>query len=442
MYPEPLPVIFIARRPRGGDGDWQRARSWLGGLPRLGSQTWPRSPKGGEPMYFMAQIDLADVARQTGPANLPSSGSLAFFISRHGECAVIEVRESSTPRPTAQPADAPVAYRPGMYGHEMPDNATADEPSPRTFPYWPIDLTRISVPPRPPGIYDDDDDAADAARAAAVAEVQGIAPLRQYDLGPSTMARVLGDDRPLPLWWHTAQTYVLLLKVALQNAPRLISARQPNLDAARKALQKASGGTLGAFSRAIGTRNEAYDKAAQDVARIEKLIAAVETATPRFRRYVEEAEQFVAGKSSWDEMRPHDIEAATRLFARAQDEFEEFVRYYASYDWRELSSDTTKAMVAADDAVYAKVPEPVRSLIDSDFRSSCGVWHQMFGEPLSIQDSAASAYDDGNILLLQLVHDDMMHWRSGDNGATYFFISPADLARRNWTGVKVMFECH
>ena len=38
--------------------------------------------------------------------------------------------------------------------------------------------------------------------------------------------------------------------------------------------------------------------------------------------------------------------------------------------------------------------------------------------------------EEGYIMLLQLTHDDMMHWRFGDNGICQFWISPADLAVR------------
>jgi uncharacterized protein YwqG len=50
--------------------------------------------------------------------------------------------------------------------------------------------------------------------------------------------------------------------------------------------------------------------------------------------------------------------------------------------------------------------------------------------------------NEGNVLLLQLVYDDMMHWRFGDMGAFQFWIPPDDLARGNWAAVRVTFECH
>ena len=50
--------------------------------------------------------------------------------------------------------------------------------------------------------------------------------------------------------------------------------------------------------------------------------------------------------------------------------------------------------------------------------------------------------EESYIMLLQLTHDDMMHWRFGDNGIYQFWISTADLAERKWGSAKMTFECH
>jgi uncharacterized protein YwqG len=65
----------------------------------------------------------------------------------------------------------------------------------------------------------------------------------------------------------------------------------------------------------------------------------------------------------------------------------------------------------------------------------------MFGTGVSIQDNAAVEHEHDH-MLLQLVYDDMMHWNFGDNGAFQFWISPENLAQRNWAGVEMTFECH
>src|SRR5215831_7047912 len=74
-----LPAVVLSRRPRHVGDDRARAKSWLGGAPRLGGKPWPRG-EGGRPLHFMAQIDLGEIAAAGGSAELPSYGALAFFI--------------------------------------------------------------------------------------------------------------------------------------------------------------------------------------------------------------------------------------------------------------------------------------------------------------------------------------------------------------------------
>ena len=66
----------------------------------------------------------------------------------------------------------------------------------------------------------------------------------------------------------------------------------------------------------------------------------------------------------------------------------------------------------------------------------------MFGRGVEIQGNSSAMGEEGYIMLLQLTHDDLMHWGFGDNGVYQFWISPADLAKHNWAAVKMTFECH
>ncbi|HZI77609.1 MAG TPA: DUF1963 domain-containing protein, partial [Gemmatimonadales bacterium] len=80
-------------------------------------------------------------------------------------------------------------------------------------------------------------------------------------------------------------------------------------------------------------------------------------------------------------------------------------------------------------------------LINSQYLLPTGSWHQMFGRGVEIQGNAA-AENEGNVMLLQLVYDDLLHWRFGDMGAYQFWIPPDDLLRNNWAAVRVSFEAH
>src|ERR1043165_10081733 len=77
-----LPTLIISRRARQVGSDWNDARSWFGGRPELGDQPWPRGAKQ-TPLYFLAQIDLEEVARSKSEIEL-SDGALAFFLGCGG----------------------------------------------------------------------------------------------------------------------------------------------------------------------------------------------------------------------------------------------------------------------------------------------------------------------------------------------------------------------
>ena len=78
--PDTLPPIVVSRQARALGHGWSEARSWFGGLPRLGGLPWPRGRNSGKPLVFAAQIDLADLANVKSPLPLPFEGSLAFFL--------------------------------------------------------------------------------------------------------------------------------------------------------------------------------------------------------------------------------------------------------------------------------------------------------------------------------------------------------------------------
>jgi hypothetical protein len=67
----------------------------------------------------------------------------------------------------------------------------------------------------------------------------------------------------------------------------------------------------------------------------------------------------------------------------------------------------------------------------------------MFGRGIEIQNDSCAMRERVYIMLLQLTHDDLMHWSFGDTGVYQFWISPADLdqhrrssdVKRAWAGI-------
>jgi hypothetical protein len=101
----------------------------------------------------------------------------------------------------------------------------------------------------------------------------------------------------------------------------------------------------------------------------------------------------------------------------------------------------TDIFPTGDDAAFNAMPTPIRNEVGARCRLPSQGWHQTFGLGVDIQGNAA-VENEGNHLLLQLMYDDMVAWRFGDMGAFQFWISPGDLSARNWSGVKLTFECH
>jgi hypothetical protein len=85
---EPRPAVTVLRGRPSSD---ITSRSYFGGLPRLPANVqWPVSTLTNQPMFFVAQIDLAEVPRIEQREGLPEQGMLWFFLAYDG---IIEERE-------------------------------------------------------------------------------------------------------------------------------------------------------------------------------------------------------------------------------------------------------------------------------------------------------------------------------------------------------------
>jgi hypothetical protein len=394
----------------------------------------------------VAQIDLAEVVRCGGPATLPD-GALAFFLGpqhEEGEGAVLFVPRAELGAPTAPPPDAPAVLAPG--GGTFPERY--DDAAPRLFPRWPVELVVIDDPasdiePPAPGadiaLLDEYHDALYAARAAAVERHRAR---RQYFLGADEAYQVLGGI-PRPHWWHTALYYAACLRAAARRVPDRAASLRRSLDDARGRLAPARPSGLDALRRALGlaASREAERRAADEVARCEAALAAFGRAADAFGPFVREVEARVLGQDPWRAMDAEEVAWLRAAVERGRREFADQTRYHAPTSFAELETETLLAALTADDAVYATVPAPVRALVDARYLLPTDAWHQMFGQGVDIQGNAASE-NEGNVMLLQLVYDDMLHWRFGDMGAFQFWIPPGELARANWAAARVTFECH
>lgn len=419
-----FPTLIISRQPRrvGSDSGWYNAPSWFGGKPQLGEQPWPRIGARQTPFYFVAQINLAEVAREVGRFDKPvpwPDGALAFFIGigddGYNTGCVVHIPRSQLGVPTEPPADARAVLNPN--GDIFP--ATFYDESPRLFPYWPVDVTAPEVEPIVESDPDDDDEEEqyDKERAALGVAIMRRFFRRQFSLNADHVYKLLGADVPRMFWWHSAQYYAACLRRALHDIPRHLEERRRDLEAARSRLAGLRPtGVLELVWRSKPTGEEA--KRMEDyVARLETQLPEFESLLPEFEHFVQDVSDWAQGKDPWEFMSPEAVEKLASTVERGRKVFDEFTRYFTPKYLDYLETETLLALSTADDRAYATMPEALRALINRQYLLPSSVWHQMFGRGVDIQSNAAEE-NEGNVMLLQLVYDDMMHWKFGDIGRT------------------------
>jgi hypothetical protein len=115
-------------------------------------------------------------------------------------------------------------------------------------------------------------------------------------------------------------------------------------------------------------------------------------------------------------MESADVEQLEAQMKRVREEFRDFAGSCVPHRREELETSTLVTMASADAQGHAALPEPVRTLIDRDCLLPVGGWLQIFGRGIEIQNDSCAMCERVYIMLLQLTHDDLMHWSFGDNG--------------------------
>lgn len=432
-----VPTLLVSRRPRVTGTDWAGARSWLGGAPRLGAAPWPRGTWG-EPLPFAAQIDLAEVAAATGGGPLPATGSLAFFIGRG---AVIHVPEGADAAPCDPPDDGPDLERHGGARYW-----SRDLDGRRLFPFWPVRLTTLTVPPFPGDEEEDEvyDARVRACRAAQVAAVEAHHRRRLYNLS----AEEVFAGAPRQVWWHSAATFADRLDEAVRRgvADRARTERATREDElaylhARLAPLR-SRDPLASVRRLLPRTRREIAGIETNLAEIEAEIAQACAADAPFSAFRDEVVAWAKGRDPWERMEPAEIARLTAALTRANREFDRRIGSLVPHSMEALETDTLLNMASGPDRAYAALPENAREIVNREGCLPAERWHQMFGYGVEIQGHAAAMREMDKVLLLQIVADDVMRWSFGDCGVYCFWIDPEDLARQDWTAATVTIECH
>jgi hypothetical protein len=291
-----------------------------------------------------------------------------------------------------------------------------------------VSLTRLDVAP-------------DADEEAQVAAVARSFVRRQFFFTAREAYKEVGEAERR-FWWHSAQHYAQCLQTSLRHAPARIEVTRKYLNAAQSRLARLH--PVGFFS-AIGLKSKEPSpeakKAQDEVARLEAQVAELERTAAELEPFVREVAGWARGSDPWQPMPPEAVAQLRTIFERGRSVFAEFTRHTTPRSLPDLETETLLALATAGDRGYASLPEGIRSLINQQYLLPTQTWHQMFGRGVEIQGNAA-AENEGNVMLLQLVYDDMLHWRFGDMGAYQFWIPPDDLVRGNWAAVRISFEAH
>ena len=435
-----FPTLVISRQPRHIGSGWHDARSWFGGQPQLGRQPWPRDTVRQVPFYFLAQIDLAEVWREVSASDMPPwpDGALAFFIGPPADeldCAVVHVPRSELGEPTAPPPDAPAVFV--VEGDMFP--TSFDDAAPRVFPRWPVNITALDIIPPVVGEDADEDDIREAENMAQVDAVIRRFIRPPYGFKAYMMYKQLGDT-VRKFWWHSAHHYVACLRAGLRHT--WVKLSRESLARARERLEHIrSAGVTVPVARSKEYAAE-VKKAEDELAKCEVGLREIEQRAAAFERFVSEVIEWVPDTDPWELMPPEAVEMLVSTFERGQTAFGKYPRFHEPLHFDDLETETLVALMTADDRAYATMPEALRTLINRQYimPSTGSGWHQMFGRGVDIQGNAAIE-NEGNVMLLQLVCDGMMHWRFGDMGAFQFWIPPEDLANSNWAAARLTFEC-
>lgn len=437
-------AVVLARHRRDQGFDVTRnGTSWFGGLPALGASDWPNA-KTGRPMTPLAQIDLATAAPKISIPGLPTTGSLAFFVNTSEGPLQGAVRY--IPGPTSQPTPSPAGLYPlenGFIGGPMRLGEPAE--AQLLYPRMAIEMAGLTSAEM----------AEDEMLQGRITDLFG--PGREYFLGVSSFAdQFPAKDKPINrdcvarfargAGMSLVNGEKVPAKLEQQSADyrKRLAGLEPRLPELRAAAQAPD---------ADGPAVEAHRIAQSHVLQMNEKIARMDYELSHFgaeslslQASVKALNDWAARGDRWAMLTSAEQSEIAPLLVRWTDygalgtlHLRETYQVHRSMG--DAANETLRAMVVAQNDVFAALPDAVQAAADGPCRQPTrGLRHQMFGLPTSFQ---TAAYDHSDhYLLLQIYTDDLQGFSWGDMGILHFWIRPDDLSAGNWSKVKFSRECH
>jgi len=415
--------IAITRQRRLRGQDWSNARSWFGGLPKLGDQAWPRGKKG-QPLPFVCQLDLAELAEVNPDTPLPKQGSLAFFMGTGAVIAVTGTGHATT----SPPPDLPPAYEECGY----PDPQQQSRFVQPLFPYWPIEPLRMRLPPDLPHFSEDEEVHEEIYEAQREALSKLVEP-REYSFSVYS-AEKAGVASAGKLWWRGARHVLDGLLDAADSYESVLAQIAESISKSEVYQQ-----SLLPKSISEEERRKEMDRSLAYVETCRQRIPKVDAQKAQLDELVYHFSAFVKGRSDWQEMTAEEIEVLKQVLHQARFECDELCRYRVPVNIRNLQDLCIRRMMTGDAEAFAALPDDMLEFVNRHYRGTSQFGHQMFGLGGCKQTALYEHLNDH--LLLQIDYDEMIEMQLGDMGICQFWISPEDLAAGNFERTKVTFEC-
>lgn len=375
--------IFLVRMTRENEERWQSARSWFGGQPAIDPLQWPRAATTNRPMHHLAHIDLADIPRGPDTPDMPLSGTLNFFVDTWLRGSHPEAQVFFSAQPMTTLVEPPEDCRPPMNGNGRPAHMIESRAT-GTYRRWPIEF-RTEV--------------------ASLGE-------------PSMATHLLGDS----------------------FSPRFDPGVFPWDSISR--IERAYGVGLQVHRKRKERSPSPWEDVSQEEHELKwaEMDAKLESGCELFSKWAELS-------ATCDPYAQIGAEAAQKVHDDIRETYgESGALYYggrATSVMQDAAYDTYRDMMAGSREAYGSIPEEIRLTIEENRRLSGSGWskpdhHQMFGKYYAIQSNPGSR--GKNILLFSAISDDMLSWAWGDEGVISFWISPENLAARNWDAAWALFE--
>lgn len=228
---------------------------------------------------------------------------------------------------------------------------------------------------------DDAQDHADPARHPAIREAMQAALPEGLHVGRAPFVAA-ESEADVPLWWHSVDHLIAWLHIALGDG--------------------AQGGKRDGLSALAGA-----------------------------------LEGFAADRNPWDRLNAEEQEVFAEALDNAWQQFGGQLDEHAPRSVADLSAYSILTMMTGEAHAFAALPAELRERINRDYRLPAGGLPQMFGLGLNVPDVLPDHL--GDMLLLQLPHDDMIDMGMGEQGVCQFWIAPEALAERRWDQAVLSF---